>query len=531
MFQSYLLSQNLTSFGTMAPCSLLALALTAAPLAAQFDFDLEKRTAARLGQTLQLDIVGAPATSLLLLFPSTNAGPTPLALIDPIDPRALAIGSDLIDVLSVLVTDGFGAASYALPLPNNPSFSGFELHWQSASLLLGPTVIGQLSNDVVTLTGIPDAGVITPTSLQFARALPASLVDIDNNNSGGDVLVTGGGAGTLTSATGLASTELWNFRRMSRTAGPNMATARALHSAVRLNDGRVLVLGGADQNGIVLASCELYDPVSNSFTPTGSMSTPRILHGACLLADGRVMVAGGTSTLTPDVTAAISGTLQSAEIFNPSSGTWSNAPNIGGRRLAPALTLLNTGRVMVSGGVQVGFLFGIPISALSTTAVQLWNPANNTWSVGQNMAQGRAGHQYNQVTLNDGRVLMSGGVNVPNLLGAATATPINGAEAYNPTTNTWQTVNMPTARALHSATLLTDGRVVACGGTQGSLTTPISIADVDVFNPASNTWSVAPALTGPRASHAANLLPDGTLILFGGQGAASSLASIETLRF
>jgi len=147
------------------------------------------------------------------------------------------------------------------------------------------------------------------------------------------------------------------------------------------------------------------------------------------------------------------------------------------------------------------------------------------------MAQGRAGHQYNQVTLNDGRILMTGGVNVPNLLGAVNAAPINGAEAYNPVTNSWQTVNMPNARALHSATVLADGRVVACGGAQGTLTTPISIANVDVFNPGSNTWTSAPALTGARASHAANLMPDGTLMLFGGQGATTSLTTVETLRF
>ena len=52
-----------------------------------------------------------------------------------------------------------------------------------------------------------------------------------------------------------------------------------------------------------------------------------------------------------------------------------------------------------------------------------------------------------------------------------------------------------------------------------------------MFQPTTNTWSVAPVLTGPRASHNAELLPDGTLVLFGGQGAAATLATIETLRF
>ena len=310
-----------------------------------------------------------------------------------------------------------------------------------------------------------------------------------------------------------------------------MGTARALHLAVRLNDNRVLVVGGVNATGATLATCEIYDPVTNTFTGTGSMATARVLHAACRMADGRVMVAGGTSTLQPDVVAAISGTLNSVEIYNPATGTWSGANALGGNRLAPALTLLSTNQVMVSGGVQVGFFLGVPLSAASTTNVQRWNPATGTWSNGANMAQGRAGHHFNQVTLTDGRVLMTGGVNVPSLLNATAAAPIQGAEAYNPTTNSWATYNMPNVRTLHSATRLADGRVVVAGGAQGTLLAPISIANVDVFNPAINSWSSAPALTGPRGGHGAELLPDGTLVLFGGQGAVSTTNTIETIRF
>jgi hypothetical protein len=510
---------------------LLSLALCTAPVCAQFDFDLEKRSAARLGDPIDLEVVGAPPQSILLLVPSNTFGPTPLTLVDPSDLRAMSVGTDLLSLAAPLVTDANGTAAYSVTIPNNPSFSGVELHWQAIEVALGASFFGELGNDVVTLTGTPDTGVLSPSTLAFSRAFSAALVDDDNNASGYDVLVSGGGAGTLTGATGLSSTERWDFRRMLRQPGPAMTTARALHSAVRLDDGRTLLIGGADQNGTVLGSCEIYDPATGSFSATGSMSTPRILFGAARLADGRVMVAGGTSTLTPDVTAAITATLGSAEIYDPSTGTWSGTAGIGGRRLAPALSLLPNNQVMVSGGVEVTFFFGIPIAAVSTNAVQRWSAGSGSWSNGPNMAQGRAGHQYNQVRLNDGRVLLTGGVNVPSLLGAPNAAPISGAEVYSAATNSWQTVNMPNARALHSATVLLDGRVVAAGGAQGTLTTPVSIADVDVFDPVSNSWSSAPALTGPRASHVADVLPDGTLLLFGGQGATTTLDTVETLRF
>jgi hypothetical protein len=72
---------------------------------------------------------------------------------------------------------------------------------------------------------------------------------------------------------------------------------------------------------------------------------------------------------------------------------------------------------------------------------------------------------------------------------------------------------------------------VVCGGAQGTLLASVPIDMVDVFTPATNSWASAPVLTAPRASHAAELLPDGTLILFGGQGTSATLNTIETLRF
>lgn len=507
----------------------LSLTLCAAPLVAQSDFDLEKRTAGRLGDPLVLEAVGAPPLSVLLLVPSNSAGPTPLSLVDPSDPRAVSVGIDLIGVTVPMLPDAGGGAVASLNTPVNIALHGAVLNWQALELTFGVQVFGELSNPVVTQTGLANAGAIAPANLSAARAFAATLVDADNNASGADVLVTGGGSGTLTSATGLASTELWDVRAMEFSAGPNMGSARVLHSAVRMNDGRVLIVGGADQNANTLASCEIYDPAVDQFYPTGSMSTPRVLHGACLMADGRVMVAGGTDTLSSVITDVVTGTLNSAEIYNPATGSWSGTSNIGGRRLAPALTRLPSGEVMVSGGVEIGFFFGFPVSASSTTKVQRWN--NGGWSNGPNMSQGRAGHHYNQVRLADGRILMTGGIDVPSLLGATNAAPISGAEVFNPANGSWQTVNMPVARALHSATLLDDGRVAVCGGAQGLLTAPTSISAVHVFQPATNSWSSAPPLNGPRASHTARLLPDGTLALFGGQGASTTLTTVETLRF
>jgi hypothetical protein len=512
--------------------STFVLAITAA-LSAQNDFNYDKLTSCRLGNLLNLQVSAAPPNSIGVFLVSGNAGPIPLFLLDGVDTRSVQVGADLLGLLSLQITSPTGTALNSVQLPPPaPSLNGIDFHWQVAMLAAsGPTFIGQISNDVVTQTGSPDTGVLTPAILTAARALATSFFDRNNNGGQGDVVVAGGGTGSLTAATGLATTEVWDFRHMQCTAGATMTTARALHLAVPLNDTRVLLIGGVNAAGVTLSSCEIYDPATNSYAATGSMATPRVLHAACRLADGRVMVAGGTSTVQPDVVAALTNTQSTVEIWNPATGLWSNANPIGGARLAPALTLLSTNQVMVSGGIQVTVLFGIPVAANSVTTCQRWNPATSTWSASASMSQARAGHHYNQVTLLDGRVLMTGGVNMASIAAATTAAPINGAEAYNPTTNTWAAYNMPNARALHSATRLADGRVVVCGGAQGTLLASVPIDMVDVFTPATNSWAAAPVLTGPRASHCAELLPDGTLILFGGQGASTTLDTIETLRF
>ena len=508
----------------------LLLSLTAAAAATAQNYDLDKRTAGRLGSTLTIEVGAAPANQFVLFVPSTTAGPTPLALIDPNDPRSLSVGIDLLGSLTVALTSPTGVASLSLALPNAPTLNGYELHGQTVMLALGANFFGQMSNDVVCQLGVGDTAVPSSSALSASRALASGFVDRDNNGGQYDVVISGGGTGSLTAATGLASTELWDFRHLRVQLGAPMTTPRALHLSVPLTNGRVLLIGGANATGGVLASCEVYDPATNLFTATGSMSTPRILHAACRLADGRVMVAGGTSTLQPDALTAISSALSSVEIWDPATGLWTPTASISGPRLGLALSRLPNGQIMVSGGVQYSVIIIVP-NATSVATVQRWNPATGTWSNGPNMGQPRAGHHYNQVTLADGRILMTGGINITSLLTAATTTPFNGAEAYNPTTNSWATYNMPPARVLHSATRLADGRVVVCGGSQGTLTGTTPIANVDVFNPATNTWAAGLPLLAPRAGHVAELTPDGMLVLFGGQDATATISTFETLRF
>ena len=68
----------------------------------------------------------------------------------------------------------------------------------------------------------------------------------------------------------------------------------ALYTATLMTSGRVLVVGGTDAVGTSTNEVQLLDPISGVLTPTGALSFPRVRHTATLLQDGRVLVAGGT---------------------------------------------------------------------------------------------------------------------------------------------------------------------------------------------------------------------------------------------
>jgi N-acetylneuraminic acid mutarotase len=126
-----------------------------------------------------------------------------------------------------------------------------------------------------------------------------------------------------------------------------MVTPRVGGVCVKLQDNRVLIIGGKDSTNALLASCEVYTLGTNTWLSTGSLATARSGFGYALLADGRVAVFGGTDASTP--TAVV---LDSIEIYDPASGLWNSAGRmIHARTALRAIALAGTsGTILICGG-------------------------------------------------------------------------------------------------------------------------------------------------------------------------------------
>ena len=313
------------------------------------------------------------------------------------------------------------------------------------------------------------AAAFAPTgSMIFARTAHTATRLVD-----GRVLIAGGG---------VASAELYDPASRMFTATGNMTLAQDARSATLLanstlpNYGKVLVAGGGD------LIAELFDPTAGTFTPTGSMLASHLGQTATLLQNGQVLIAGGETA--------------KAEIFNPSTGAFTATGSMTVSRSGHTATLLPDGRVLIAGGMLdiVPGTLPIPTSP-GVDSAELYDPASGTFIATGSMSKGRTGHTA--TLLADGNVLVTGTDNTAELFSpgagtfavagerhpgsGATATlrddgtvlvaggrtrPSNAlAELFAPESGGFvATGSLITRRDGHTATRLDDGTVLVTGG-------------------------------------------------------------------
>lgn len=275
---------------------------------------------------------------------------------------------------------------------------------------------------------------------------------------------------------------------------------RDLHDrrgASLLPDGRVLVVNGFGPSG-------LWDPATSAWGEAGRLLEARAYgHSAAPLTDGRVLVVGGESMETGEP-------LASAEVWDPSSSSFSSAGSMATPRMEPTLTPLLDGRVLVTAGRDI---FG----GGDTASAEVWDRGTKSFASAGSFIEPRASHTV--TPLPDGRALFVGGLDAPAL-----ERILATAEIWDPDTRSFTPAgSLAEARYNHSATALPDGRVLVVGGS--SRERPLATAEI--WDPATAAFAPAGSLAEARLGHEAMPLPDGRVLVIGGFDARHDVASAE----
>lgn len=248
----------------------------------------------------------------------------------------------------------------------------------------------------------------------------------------------------------------------------------------------MLVAGGIRSGEVGLDTAELFDPATGSFTPTGSLKQPRSDAATALLEDGRVLLAGGY-----DGTSA----LETAAIYDQASGTFTPTGSLPTARTSVGTAVLGDGRVLVAGGQgETGKILA---------SAELFDPATGRFAPTGSMALVR--YKTAAVPLPDGGALVLGGSDERDWDGQ-----YDSAERYDPVSGafvTAATMHGMRFKIAAAVTSLEDGTVLIAG----------SDPAVEIYNPQSDRCELTAGQVGSEYQYAtATALSDGRALIAGG---------------
>jgi hypothetical protein len=264
----------------------------------------------------------------------------------------------------------------------------------------------------------------------------------------------------------------------------SLNTARYLHTSTLLSDGRILVASGTDAIGNI-DSAEIYDPTTGLFSYTGSLVQRRQNHTANLLADGRVLIAGGDNGAYLNV----------CEVFSPSGSAFSPVGSLTFARSFHTATTLADGRVLIAGGGD---------NTLVTTC-EIFTPGTNAFTATGDLATGR--FSAAAALLSNGSVMIAGG---------QSSGVLTSVEVYSPATGGWTTASgtLSAGRYGCAAVKMSNGKVLIVGGFNGANSARVNC---DIFDPSTGGVAATGSLAHARAFATLTLLPNGKVLTTGGQ--------------
>ena len=302
---------------------------------------------------------------------------------------------------------------------------------------------------------------------------------------------------------------VWSTGDNARVWDPTNGTFRLtpftfgdLHCAGQstLADGRVIVVGGQNvQTHAGTNITALFDPATETWVNGASMHDLRWYATSTTLADGRVLATSGDA---PDGSRS-----QIPEVYDPATNTWTQLT--GAQRdqpLYPFMFVLPNGLVFDAG---------------SKASTALLNPAGTgSWTPGPTALYSTNGYSESAVQYLPGKILRAGGGD-PSI---KTAMVID-MNAGNPS---WRAIDpMAFARRRMNLMLLADGTVMAIGGTASGDSEAAAVLAGEIWNPTTETWSTVESMGEARMYHSsAVLLADGRVVVGGGEAGGRLRAQI-----
>jgi Galactose oxidase, central domain len=242
-----------------------------------------------------------------------------------------------------------------------------------------------------------------------------------------------------------------------------------------------------------------------AFVETGKMLTPRALHTATLLEDGTVLIAGG-------ITGQPSTALDSSEIFDPNTGTFSPSATMTVARQQAVATRLPDGRVLIAGGFPKGigpfplYLAGV-LRVNSNGALdsgEIYDPKTKSF-----IAIGSIGQvPYSETLLDSGMVLLISQ---------------NAAMLFKPVSATLTLAAKPIARRYGGTALkLQDGRVLlTCEGANEE-----DRKSAEIYDPKSDRFTRTGDMSQILSFCNDALLSDGRVLVTGENGDTNEVAEL-----
>jgi len=270
------------------------------------------------------------------------------------------------------------------------------------------------------------------------------------------------------------TSKLYNVSSRAWSGICNMNTGRRDFALMALSEGGALAIGGLVSNTETLLSSELYDEDNNIWVSAGNLNQARQSFCAVELMNGNIIAIGGAVREGQDDTS-----LATVESYSPVQKCWRSVASMSTPRAAFTATRLNDGKVLVAGGVNVQA--GLNRKILSSA--EIYDPATDMWHTASDMHFAR--ESACAVLLNDGRILVMGGGYEDGITSGAK--PLASCEIYNPETNRWEdAASLAQPRMLFMSTLMANGNVMVMGGLQAWDTI---LKECEQFNPALNAWS------------------------------------------